>query len=99
MCVYTIKEIADIVKPIAEQYGVKKMYLFGSYARGEATEDSDVDFRIDKGSLKGLFSLSGLRISISEALDKDVDLLTTNSLSDDFINEIKDDEVLIYEQE
>ena len=38
---YTIEEIKDKVTPIAQKYGVKRISLFGSYARGEATENSD----------------------------------------------------------
>ena len=41
--IYTIDEIREKVKPIAEKYGIEKVWLFGSYARGEATEESDVD--------------------------------------------------------
>lgn len=96
--IYTIDEIRNNVSPIARRYGVERVYLFGSYARGEATKNSDIDLRVDKGKLRGLIALSGLRIDISEALSKNVDLLTTKSLSEDFRNEIKNDEVLIYEQ-
>ena len=45
MCVYNIKEITDKVKIIAENYPINKISLFGSYARGEAVEESDVDLR------------------------------------------------------
>ena len=57
MCVYKIEEIAERVRPIAEKYNIDKVYLFGSYARGEATEESDVDLRIDYTELafKSLF--------------------------------------------
>ncbi len=47
MSVYTTNEIADKVRPIAEAYGIDKVYLFGSYARGEATENSDIDFYVE----------------------------------------------------
>ena len=57
---YTIEDLKTIIGPIARKYGVKGIYLFGSYARGDANENSDVDLRIDKGSLKGLFALCGL---------------------------------------
>ena len=42
--VFTIENIISLVKPIAEKYQVKEIYLFGSYARGEANVDSDLDF-------------------------------------------------------
>lgn len=39
--IFSLEDIANIVKPIAKKYGVKELYLFGSYARGEADGDSD----------------------------------------------------------
>ena len=45
--IYAVDEIARIVRPIAQRYGLRAVYLFGSYARGAATEDSDIDLLID----------------------------------------------------
>ncbi len=42
--VFLLEDIANIVKPIAKKYGVKELYLFGFYARGEADGNSDLDF-------------------------------------------------------
>lgn len=96
--VYTIEEIRSRISPIALKYVVERVYLFGSYSRGCATEDSDINLRIDKGKLRGLFALSGMRLDICDALDKNVDLLTTNSIDEDFLDKIHGDEVLIYKQ-
>ena len=93
---YTIEEIKAIVEPIARKYGVEHVYLFGSYARGEATANSDVDLRVDKGSLKGMFALCGLYTEIEKALHRKVDVLTTGSLEEDFLREIQKEEVLLY---
>ena len=92
----TIEEIKAIVEPIARKYGVERVYLFGSYARGDVTENSDVDLRVDKGSLKGMFALCGLYTEIEEALQIKVDVLTTGSLEDDFLRRIQKEEVLLY---
>lgn len=54
---YTVDEIKKIAGEIAERHGVERMFLFGSYARGDAKADSDLDFRIDKGRIRGLFAL------------------------------------------
>ena len=78
--IYSIDEIKSIVAPIAEQYGVARIFLFGSYARGEATPASDLDFRIDKGKLRGLIQLGGLYSDLEKQQDKKLDLLTTASL-------------------
>ena len=52
--IYTIEEIKNTAIPIVEEYGVVRLSIFGSYARGEANDDSDLDFLIDKGDLRGL---------------------------------------------
>lgn len=48
---YTIEEIRAKAMPIAIRYGVDALSLFGSYARGEADEKSDLDFLIHSRSL------------------------------------------------
>ena len=46
MAVYSVDEIKESIMPVARNYGVKRVMLFGSYARGEATEDSDIDLHV-----------------------------------------------------
>ena len=95
--IYTIDEIKAIVEPIAKSYGVQRVFLFGSYARGEATASSDLDFRIDKGKLRGLFALGGLYTDLAECFGKELDVLTTGSLEPEFLNMIANEEILVYE--
>ena len=94
--VYTIEEIKSIVVPIAKAHSVGRIYLFGSYARGEATPSSDVDLRVDKGNLRGLFALGALYADLDDGLGKKLDLLTTGSLDQNFLRSIADEEVLLY---
>jgi predicted nucleotidyltransferase len=96
--IYSISDIKKIVNPVAKNYGVEKMWVFGSYARGEATSESDIDFRVDGGDIKGYFTLGGLYCDLEEAFGKKIDLLTTGSLEDDFLEYIAKDEVIIYER-
>lgn len=97
MKMLTIEKIKEIIIPICKRYGVKKAFLFGSYARGEATENSDVDIRIEAGKIKGLFQLSGFRIDLIEALGTDVDLLSVIPEYKNFRDNLKRDEILLYE--
>ena len=53
----TINQIKEIVKPIAEKYGLEAVYLFGSQARGDANSESDYDFYVKRGKMRGLFQL------------------------------------------
>jgi predicted nucleotidyltransferase len=96
--VYSIPEISQIVSPIARSYGINRLSVFGSYARGDATPGSDIDFLIiDPGSLRGLFQLSGFQLALEEHLDIPVDVLTKDCLDERFLSYIEDDEVVIYE--
>lgn len=92
-------EISDIRSAAAElgkRYGAERIYLFGSYARGDAASGSDVDLRIDKGRIRGLFALSGLRLALEDRLGVEVDLLTSDSLDGEFLDHIRNEEVLLY---
>ena len=96
MAVSSMAEIRDVVSRLAAQYGAKRVYLFGSYARGDMTPGSDIDLRIDKGAIRGL-EMAGLLVDLEDALGIPVDLIPTGSLDDSFLAAIRDDEVLLYE--
>lgn len=86
MCVYKIEEIAERVRPVAEQYKLSKVYLFGSYARGEATEESDVDLLVGAENVHG-FAFGGLCNDLEKALEKEIDVLTLRGLYNEHIND------------
>lgn len=92
-----IQDIRKAVSVLGAQYGAERIYLFGSYARGEAGENSDIDLRIDRGNIRG-WALGGLLSDLEDQLHKKVDLLTTGSLQKDFLDSIKKEEVLLYER-
>ncbi|MCL2766775.1 MAG: nucleotidyltransferase domain-containing protein [Peptococcaceae bacterium] len=89
--------IREIVKEIAPQYGIKQVYLFGSYARGDATEESDVDIRVVGGNIPTLFELGGLYEDLIESLGRRVDVVLTKNIKSGFYDVIRDEEVLIYD--
>ena len=89
-------EIEIIKQRLIEQVNPTCIYLFGSYARGDMTDSSDIDLRIDKGSIKG-FQLAGLLLDLEDSLGRSVDLVPTTSLDQRFLDSIRDDEVLLYE--
>ena len=80
--IYTISELQRIITPIAQKYHLRAVYLFGSYARGTATENSDIDLLIDTegASVRSLLDLAAIYCDLEEALNKKVDLLTVDSL-------------------
>lgn len=96
MKTYTLSEIKTIVSRLAKQYGAERIYLFGSYARGDVTDTSDIDLRIDKGNIRG-FQLGGLLLDLEDSFGIPVDLVPTSSLDQRFLDTIQKDEVLLYE--
>ena len=95
---YTIEKIREKVIPIAKKYGVKKISLFGSYARGEADEKSDLDFLIERGKIRGL-QYVGFILDLEDEFKCHVDLVSEGGISDkEFLNEVKNDEVILYEE-
>lgn len=104
--VYTVNEITSIVRPIAERYGLRAVYLFGSYARGTATVDSDIDLLIDTTgtAIKSLLQVAAVYCDLETALGKPVDLITVSSLEqkarmpseDSFRKTVWDEKVSIY---
>ena len=94
--VLQLREIRDAVTDLGVRYGIGSAWLFGSYARGDATPESDVDLRIEQGNLRGFFALSGLRLALQEQLGANVDLLTSDSLDERFLNRIRGEEILLY---
>ena len=91
-----MNDIRSAATEFGKGYGAERIYLFGSYARGDADSDSDVDLRIDKGQIRGLFALSGLRLALKDRLGVEVDLLTSDILDDEFLDRIRNEEVLLY---
>ena len=90
-------ELKAAVSRLARQYGAERVYLFGSFARGDATEASDIDLRIDKGSIRGL-QFARLLGDLEDALGRKIDLISTNGMDEDFRRAIAPEEVLLYER-
>lgn len=80
--IYTIEEIKRRVLPVIQKYNIPAMYLFGSYASGEATEESDLDFLVDTTGtrLTSLLSLGELYCDLEEIFQKEIDLVTMRSV-------------------
>ena len=86
MPTYSIDELRRIITPIAQEHGVESVSLFGSYSRGTASADSDVDLKIEKGRLRSLFQLGGFRLAVEDALKLSVDLITSEASDPVFLD-------------
>lgn len=95
--IFTINEVKNLVKPIAEKYKVNEIYLFGSYARGEANESSDLDFLVFGGENFKLTMIFSLAEDLREVLKKEVDVFEINEINtdSDFYNTIMKERLLV----
>ncbi len=97
--VFTLDEIRMRIAPIAYKYGIKEVYLFGSYARGEADENSDLDFYIEKGKLRSLFQLGGFICDLEDEFKCHVDVLSGEIQDGEFYNHIMNEVISVYEEQ
>lgn len=74
-------DIVNIVKPIADKYKIDKIYLFGSYARKEASSESDLDFLVYGGDKFKLTKIFAFAEELRKALNKDVDVFEINEVN------------------
>ena len=74
------EEIRKKILPVLRRYDVERAALFGSFARGESAEGSDIDLLVEFKGEKSLLDLSGLKIALEELLKMKVDVLTYHSL-------------------
>ena len=91
-----IEEIASLIKPILLSFEIKRASLFGSFAKGNDTETSDVDLLVEFSEGKSLFDLIRLEMKIEEVLNRKVDVITFNSIHPYLKESILSEQVVIY---
>lgn len=81
--IITIQDIRALVVPIAQKYKIHEIYLFGSYARGDADESSDLDFLVFGGENFRPTMIFALAEELRNVLKKDVDVFEINEINRD----------------
>lgn len=102
--VLSVDAIRLMILPVAQKFGLKKATLFGSYAREEATEDSDIDLLIECDSIRNMKDYLALEEGLKSAIGKNVDLVMADALLSEntravkrLIEHIEKDQVIVYE--
>ena len=75
-----VDEIREAVLPILRRHGVARAGIFGSYARGDATAESDIDVLVEIGPDVGLLDFVRIKLEIEEALGQPIDLVEYDSI-------------------
>ena len=91
----------DIIRKYFAGQPVLRVWLFGSYSRGDQTEDSDVDLLVDfdhQNANIGLMEYVRIMYGLSELLNKKVDLVENGTLLPSIAEAVNNDKKLIYER-
>lgn len=89
----------DKIKQYFSAQPVSKAWIFGSCARGEATQDSDVDILVELDNGVGLFKYASIVSDLEHLLNKTVDLVSESALFPWVRKSVDAEKILIYERE
>ena len=79
----SLGDIQRIVKPLAEKYHISEVYIFGSYARNEATANSDIDFLVFGGKDFKLTSVFAFAEELRMMIKKEIDVFEISEVNKD----------------
>jgi predicted nucleotidyltransferase len=88
-------EVKQQVLPILKRHDVVRAAIFGSFARGESEQDSDLDILVELPSTKSLLDLVALKLDLQEALGREVDVLTYRALHPRIRERVLQEQVVI----
>lgn len=94
-----LNDIAEATRAIASSFDIERIYLFGSHARNEATETSDIDLCLETGNTFSLFNAGAFVTALEETLKIPIDVVSQESLYEFSYKEYLRDRVLLYERE
>lgn len=98
MVVTNTSDVKNRILPIILKYGVDRVILFGSKARGDATKDSDYDFLISKGNIRSLLQYMSFVGELEDVLNTHVDVITDTSSDENIIQTAMQEGILLYER-
>lgn len=94
-----LEKIKEKIKPVAKKYNLAYVWIFGSYAKKKQKKDSDVDVIVRTEDVIGGFKIVEVKFALEEALEKQVDIITTDSIKGSLLEDENLEEVLVYSEE
>ena len=91
--------IKQKIKPVAQKYNLMYVWVFGSYAKKTQRKDSDVDILVRTEDVLGGFKIVEVKYALEDALNKQVDIITTGSIKGSLLENEDLEEVLVYSSE
>ena len=90
-----VEELKSKIIPVLQQHDVIHAAIFGSFARGEEKEDSDLDILVELGEGKSLLDLAALKLELEETLRRKIDVVTYNALHPRIRERVLEEQVAI----
>ncbi len=94
-----IEKISEKIKPVAQKYNLMYVWIFGSYAKNKQRKDSDIDILVRTEDVAEGFKIVEVKLALEEALEKEIDIVTTGSIKGSLLEDEELEEVLVYEKE
>lgn len=91
-----LEKISEKIKPVAKKYNLTYIWIFGSYAKKKQTKDSDIDILVRTEDVAEGFKIVEVKFALEEALEKEVDIITTGSIKGSLLEDENLEEVLVY---
>ncbi|MDX1941304.1 MAG: nucleotidyltransferase family protein [Saprospiraceae bacterium] len=91
-----IIEIQRTILSILQKHHITKAGIFGSFAKAETTEASDVDILVELGTKMTLLDFVGIKLELEDALQREVDLVEYQSIKPALREQILKEEIRIY---
>ena len=93
MGIEEIRKVKEKLYLIAAKHGIKKVYVFGSVARAESRETSDIDFLVDLEAEASPFGVGGFQYEAQQLLGVEIDVIPTFALikleDSDFVKNVQ----------
>lgn len=94
-----LEKIGKKINPIAKKYNLMYVWIFGSYVKKKQKKNSDIDILVRTEDVAEGFKLAEVKFALEEALEKQVDIVTTGSIKGSLLEDEDLEEVLIYNHE
>ena len=94
-----IEKIKEKIKPVAKKYNLTYVWIFGSYVKKNQKPDSDIDILVRTEDVAEGFKIVEVKYALEEALEKEVDIVTTGSIKGSLLENEKLEGMLVYSSE
>lgn len=94
-----IEKISEKIKPVAKKYNLTYVWIFGSYVKKKQRPDSDIDILVKTEDVAEGFKIVEVKFALEEALEKEVDIVTTGSIKGSLLEDEELEEILVYSSE